>query len=83
VEMYLQRLEELENIANAVQGVEKSFALSAGREIRIFVSPEKVDDVRAVEIAREIATNIEKSLRYPGEIKVTVIRETRVIDFAR
>jgi ribonuclease Y len=83
IENYLKRLGDLEAIANAFTGVEKSYALQAGREIRIFVTPEKVTDLEAKNMARDIAGKIEKDLKYPGEIKVTIIRETRVIDFAR
>ncbi|MDO8430461.1 MAG: ribonuclease Y [Candidatus Taylorbacteria bacterium] len=83
VENYLKRLGDLEAIANGFTGVEKSYALQAGREIRIFVTPEKVTDLEARNMARDIALKIEKDIKYPGEIKVTIIRETRVIDFAR
>lgn len=83
VENYLKRLQELETLVNGFTGVEKSYALSAGREIRIFVTPEKVNDIEAREMAREIAKKIEAELKYPGEIKVTLIRENRVIEFAR
>ncbi len=83
IENYLKRLGDLEAIANTFSGVEKSYALQAGREIRIFVTPEKVTDLEAKNMARDIALKIEKDLKYPGEIKVTIIRETRVIDFAR
>jgi ribonuclease Y len=83
VENYLKRLQDLEALVNNFSGVEKSFALSAGREIRIFVTPEEITDMEAKSLAREIATKIESDLKYPGEIKVTIIRETRVIDFAR
>jgi ribonucrease Y len=83
VENYLKRLQELEALVNGFTGVEKSYALSAGREIRIFVTPEKINDVEAREMAREIAKKIEAELKYPGEIKVTMIRETRVIEYAR
>ncbi len=83
IENYLKRLGDLEAIANNFPGVEKSYALQAGREIRIFVTPEKVTDLEARNMARDIAIKIEKDLKYPGEIKVTIIRETRVIDFAR
>ncbi len=83
VENYLKRLQELEALVNAFPAVEKSYALSAGREIRIFVTPEKVSDVEAKLMARDIATKIEQELKYPGEIKVTMIRETRIIEFAR
>ncbi len=83
IENYLKRLGDLEAIANSFNGVEKSYALQAGREIRIFVTPEKITDLEAKNMARDIALKIEKNLKYPGEIKVTIIRETRVIDFAR
>jgi ribonuclease Y len=83
VENYLKRLEELESLANSFPGVEKSYALAAGREVRIFVTPEKITDVEAKLMAREIAQKIEQELKYPGEIKVTMIRETRVIEYAR
>jgi len=83
VENYLKRLQDLEAIATAQKGVEKAYALQAGREIRIFVKPEDVTDIESRNIARDIATKIEKDLKYPGEIKVTVIRESRVIEFAR
>jgi len=83
VENYLKRLEELEAIANSFKGVEKSYALQAGREIRIFVTPEEVTDFEAKKIAKEIAMRIEKELKYPGEIKVNIIRESRSIEYAR
>ena len=83
VENYLKRLGELEDIANAFPGVEKAWALQAGREIRVFVRPEEVDDLTADKLAREIAKRIQEELRYPGEIKVTLIREKRVIEYAK
>ncbi|CAN5146915.1 ribonuclease Y [soil metagenome] len=83
VEHYLKRLEDLEAIANSFEGVEKAYALQAGREIRIFVTPEKVSDYEAQKMARDIAIRIEQELKYPGEIKVNVIREARSIEFAR
>jgi ribonuclease Y len=83
VENYLKRLEDLEGIATGFKGVEKAYALQAGREIRVFVTPQDVTDVEAKEMARNIAVQIENELKYPGEIKVTVIRESRVIEFAR
>lgn len=83
VENYLKRLQELESLVNAFPEVEKSYALSAGREIRIFVTPDKITDLEAKSMAREIAQKIEQELKYPGEIKVTMIRETRVIEYAR
>jgi len=82
-ERYLQRLEELEKIANSFDGIEKSYAIQAGREVRIFVSPEEVSDLKAHNLAREIAKKIETELKYPGEIKVNIIREMRVIEYAR
>jgi ribonuclease Y len=83
VENYLKRLQELEALVNAFEGVEKSYALQAGREIRIFVTPEKISDAEAKLMARDIALKIEQELKYPGEIKVTMIRETRIIEYAR
>ncbi|MCI0680166.1 ribonuclease Y [bacterium] len=83
VENYLKRLQDLEAIANSFSGIEKSFALQAGREIRIFVTPEETSDVAARELARNVALRIEQELKYPGEIKVTVIRESRTIEYAR
>ncbi len=83
VENYIKRLQELEELTKSFNGVEKSYALSAGREIRIFVTPEKVSDLETKEMAREIAKKIEQELTYPGEIKVTMIRENRVIEYAR
>src|ERR1035437_3184793 len=83
IENYLKRLGDLEAIANSFKGVEKSYALQAGREIRIFVKPEDLTDLEARNTARDIALRIEKDLKYPGEIKVTIIRETRVIEVAR
>ncbi len=80
---YIKRLEKLEAIANDFEGVEKSFAIQAGREIRIIVKPEQIDDSRAQILARDIAKRIESELQYPGQIKVTLIRETRIIEFAK
>ena len=82
-EQYIQRLEELEKIANNFEGVENCYAIQAGREIRVFVKPETVNDLEATNLARDIARKIEAELKYPGEIKVTLIRETRVIEYAR
>lgn len=82
-EKYIQRLGELENIASDFQGVEKAFAIQAGREIRIFVIPDKINDYEQIKLAKEIAKKIEGELKYPGEIKVNVIREKRVIEYAR
>jgi len=83
VERYLERLNELEGIATSFEGVEKAYAISAGREIRIFVTPDKISDLEAHELARNIALRVENELKYPGEIKVNVIRESRAIEFAR
>ena len=83
VENYLKRLGDLEAIANSFGGVEKTYALQAGREIRVFVYPEKINDIQAKDMAREIALKVEKELKYPGEIKVAVIRESRAIEYAR
>lgn len=82
-ENYVKRLEDLENIANSFDTVDKTYAIQAGREIRVFVRPEKIDDWGAQKLARDIANRIETELKYPGEIKVNVIRETRVIEYAR
>ncbi len=83
IENYIKRLTELESIATSLAGVEKAFAIAAGREIRVLVNPEVLSDFESNELARTIALNIEAQLRYPGEIKVHVIRETRVISYAR
>ena len=83
VEQYVKRLEDLEAIANKEPGVEKSYAIAAGRDLRVIVKPEELSDLECRKLARDIADKIEKELQYPGEIKVSVIRETRVIEFAR
>lgn len=83
VQNYIKRLEKLEEIATSFEGVEKSFAIQAGREIRIMVNPEKVSDEKMVIVARDIAKRIEDELEYPGQIKVNIVRENRVIDFAK
>lgn len=83
MDMYIKRLENLEKIAESFDGVEKSFAIQAGREIRVIVNNDRIDDEKAKEVAREIAKRIEKELKYPGRIKVTVIRETRIIEYAK
>ena len=83
LEAYLKRLSNLEEIANSFEGVEKSYAISAGRELRVFVFNEKIDDLGAMKLAKEIARKIEEKINFPGEIKVTVIRETRVTEIAR
>ena len=83
LEFYIKRLQKLEEIADSFEGVEKSFAIQAGREIRIIVKPDKIDDVGAARFARDIAKKIESELEYPGQIKVVIIRETRVVDYAK
>lgn len=83
LENYLKRLGELETIATSFPGVDKAYAIQAGREIRVFVKPEEIDDLAAHRLAKEIAQRIQQELRYPGEIKVSVIRESRVIEYAR
>lgn len=83
LENYLRRVEELEKIAGSFAGVKNAYALSAGRELRIFVTPEKIDDFGAIELARNIALKIQAELKYPGEIKVNVIRESRAVEYAR
>jgi ribonuclease Y len=83
LEQYLKRVKDLEDIANDFAGVEKSFAIQAGREVRVMVKPDKVDDLTAVRLARDISKKIEESLTYPGQIRVVVIRETTAIDYAK
>ena len=83
LESYLKRLKSLEEIAESFEGVERCFAIQAGREIRVMVKPDKVDDVEAVALAHDIVKRIEDELEYPGQIKATVIRETRVVDYAK
>jgi len=83
IEEYIQRLENLEATAKSFEGVDRAYAIQAGREVRVFVEPMQVDDVTAYKMARDIAKKIESELTYPGEVKVTVIRETRSIEYAR
>ncbi|MFO7953050.1 MAG: ribonuclease Y [Bacillota bacterium] len=83
LEAYIKRLENLENIADSFDGVEKAYAIHAGREIRIMVKPERIDDYNSVKVARDIVKKVESELEYPGQIKVTVIRETRAVDYAK
>lgn len=83
LESYMKRLKRLEEISESFEGVEKCFAIQAGREIRVMVKPEQVDDVLSVQLAREIVKKIETELEYPGQIKVTVVRETRAVEFAK
>jgi len=82
-ENFGERMRELENVANGFKGIDKSYAISAGREVRVFVKPQHVDDLTAIKLARDIATKIESTMQYPGTIKVNVIRETRAIEFAK
>ena len=79
----MKRLESLESVANSFAGVEKSFAIQAGREVRIMVKPNEVDDLATMRLVRDIVKKIEETLEYPGQIKVTVIRETRAVDYAK
>lgn len=83
LENYLKRIGELESLATGFEGVEKAYAIQAGREIRVFVHPEKLDDATSKKLARDIAARIEEELRYPGEIKVTLVRENRFVEYAR
>ncbi len=83
LEQYIKRVRALEEIANSQKGVEQSFALQAGREVRIFVRPEDIDDLDSIRLARDVAKKIEDTMQYPGQIKVTVIRETRAVDYAK
>jgi ribonuclease Y len=83
VEHYIRRLEALESVANTFPGVDKSFAIQAGREVRILVKPEEIDDLSALRLARDVVKKIEETLEYPGQIKVTVVRETRAVDYAK
>ncbi len=83
IERYMQRLRALESVANSFSGVEKSYAIQAGREVRIMVRPDEIDELGAVRLSRDICKRIEESLEYPGQVKVTLIRETRVVDYAR
>lgn len=82
-ENFGERMKELENVANGFPGIEKSYAISAGREVRVFVKPESIDDLSAIKLARDIANKIESTMQYPGTIKINVIRETRAIEFAK
>ncbi|GAG12422.1 unnamed protein product, partial [marine sediment metagenome] len=83
LENYLKRLEDLEGIALSFSGIEKAYAIQAGRELRVFVKPEEIDDLTAKKLSREIANKIQEELKYPGEIKVTLIRENRLVEYAR
>ncbi len=83
LEHYVKRLQALEAICNAFSGVEKSYAIQAGREVRVIVQPERVTDLEAISLAREIKRKVESAIEFPGQIKITVIRETRSIEYAR
>jgi ribonuclease Y len=82
-ENFVERMKELENVATGFPGIEKAYAISAGREVRVFVKPQSIDDLAAIRLARDIATKIESTMQYPGTIKVNVIRETRAVEFAK
>ena len=83
LETYVKRIKALEEVANSFEGVAESYAIQAGREIRIIVKPEQVDDLAALQLSKNVAKTVEENLQYPGQIKVTVIRETRAVDFAK
>ena len=83
LENYVKRLEKLENLANSFAGVEQSYAIQAGREIRVIVQPDKVDDAQTLFLAKEIAKKLDSELEYPGQIKVNVIRELRSVEYAK
>ncbi|HSJ59176.1 MAG TPA: ribonuclease Y [Anaerolineae bacterium] len=83
IETYVKRIKALEEVANSFTGVEESYAIQAGREIRILVKPEQVDDLAAIQLSKDVAKSVEENLQYPGQIKVTVIRETRAVDYAK
>jgi len=76
-------MRDLENVATSFEGIDKAYAISAGREVRVIVKPEKIDDLSAIKLSRDIATKIESTMQYPGTIKVNVIRETRAVEFAK
>lgn len=82
-ENFIERMKELENVANSFKGIDKSYAISAGREVRVFVRPKEIDDLSAIKLARDIANKIESTMQYPGTVKVNVIRETRATEFAK
>ncbi len=82
-ENFIERMRDLENVATSFEGIDKAYAISAGREIRVIVKPQNIDDLSAIKLARDIATKIESTMQYPGTIKVNVIRETRAIEFAK
>ena len=82
-EQYIKRLEELEKVVNSFEGIDRSYAIQAGREVRVFVNPAEIDDLAAEKLARDIAQRLEQELKYPGEIRVTLIREKRVVEYAK
>ena len=82
-DLYLKRLKRLEEIAESFDGVERCFAIQAGREVRIMVKPDKIDDLASIRLAKDIVKQIESDMDYPGQIRVTVIRETRAVDYAK
>ena len=83
LETYVKRIKTLEDIANGFNGVSESYALQAGREVRIIVRPEEIDDLATIQLSKDIARQIEENMQYPGQIKVTIIRETRSVDYAK
>jgi ribonuclease Y len=83
LEHYIKRMQSLEAVAHEFKGVEKAFAIQAGREIRIIVKPDEIDDLESMRLARDISRKIEETLEYPGQVKVTVVRETRAVEYAR
>jgi ribonuclease Y len=83
LETYVKRIKALEEVANSFEGVAESYAIQAGREIRIIVKPEQIDDLAALQLSKDVAKTVEENLQYPGQIKITVIRETRAVDFAK
>ena len=83
LENYIKRLEQLEQVANDIDGIDKTFAVQAGRELRVIVKPEEIDDLKSIQIAREIKEKIENTMQYPGTIKITVVRETRAQEEAK
>src|SRR5690606_21199685 len=82
-ENFIERMKDLENIATGFDGIDKAYAISAGREVRVIVKPQSIDDLSAIKLSRDIANKIESTMQYPGTIKVNVIRETRAIEFAK
>jgi ribonuclease Y len=83
LESYIKRLEALETVATSFAGVDKAFAIQAGREVRIIVKPDEIDDLESMRLARDVSKKIEETMEYPGQIKVTVVRETRATEYAR